>query len=86
MFVDGRLARIRVRASADAYNDVVALLQNEYGAPSSTLRDTIKSPAGRLQRVRKRWLTPGGSVAIFDPSGNRDELSLRYSTAAARTP
>ncbi|MGH6957264.1 MAG: hypothetical protein ACREEW_11435 [Caulobacteraceae bacterium] len=82
LFEGGRLTQIEFTASTDAYDDVVKLLTSRYGAPSSTLRDQMRSPLGKLARVRQTWRADGGEVELVDPAAGFGDLAVRYVGAA----
>lgn len=80
-FAGGRLSEIDFTTSIDAYNDVVARLTAEYGAPVTIVRDVARTATVRLPRVRQVWRTAGGSVSLTDPSSDPLRLSVRFADA-----
>ncbi len=83
-FTSGRLGEIDFTASTDAYNDIVARLTRDYGAPTSTLRDVMRTSLGRFQRVRQTWQTADGIVTLTDPTDDPVRLSVRIAGASVR--
>jgi hypothetical protein len=75
-FVGGRLREIDFTASIDAYNDIAAQLTREYGPPATTVRDVLRTSAGRFPRVRQTWRGPGG-VSLTDPTNDPLRLGVR---------
>lgn len=78
LFARGRLTEIQFDASIDAYDDVMNLLTKSYGPPTATIRDSIRSSIGRLERVRQAWRTPGGTIRLDDPSPTLTGMIVRF--------
>jgi hypothetical protein len=76
LFDHGRLSEIRFDAPIDAFSDVMVMLRNQYGAPISTVRDSVPTPDGRLARVTDVWRTVDGAVTLTDPSAELTQLSV----------
>ena len=83
LFVKGRLADIRYRASRDAFDRVTARLKAAYGPPRAVVRDEVSTEIGRLERVHMSWSTPAGSAVLTDPADARLDLAVELSS---RTP
>jgi hypothetical protein len=79
-FIRGRLVEIRFTASVDAYNDVTALLERQYGPPNETTRDAACNTDGCFARVIQTWRSPSGGIVLVDPSD--DPAQLRVSDSA----
>ncbi|QUD89520.1 hypothetical protein [Phenylobacterium montanum] len=78
-FSQNRLVKIEFRTSVDAFDDVVAQFQKQYGAASRTSRDDVRAGDGlALPRVRVLWRLRKGTVEVTDPSSvpNLLEVSL----------
>jgi hypothetical protein len=76
-FRDGRLASISYQVSVDAFDDIVARLRAEAGAPAVIQRDQVKTAMGeKIPRVRMNWRTPTGSVLLTDPANRQNRLSV----------
>lgn len=82
-FAGGRLREIDFTASIDAYNNIVARLTREYGAPAVTVRDEMRTGAGRFPRVRRIWRASGGVVTLTDPTDDPLRLSVRIASVPA---
>ena len=82
-FVGGRLAGIRFRTTVDAFNQVMAVLQQGYGPPQRIVRDSVRIEGVALPRVRASWRTAGGIVTLTDPSPNPERLEVRLGAASA---
>lgn len=67
VFDRSRLSAIRFRAPIDAFSDAVAILEGKYGPPTGIVRDTVRTPDGRLARVTETWRTAGGEIQLVDP-------------------
>jgi hypothetical protein len=76
-FTGGRLSEVDFTASVDAYNDIVARLTHDYGAPTATIRGFTRTSAGRFAQVRQTWRADGGVVTLTDPTNNPLRLSVR---------
>ncbi|HLY78814.1 MAG TPA: hypothetical protein VKQ70_05540, partial [Caulobacteraceae bacterium] len=76
MFDQGRLGEIRYDAPVDAFSDVMVMLRGQYGPPSSTVRDSVQTPEGRLDRVTQVWRSVDGDVTLTDPSADPAQLSV----------
>ena len=83
LFVRGRLVEIRFKASIDAYNDVAAMLEHQYGPPSATTREDAPAADGRLARVIQRWRSPLGEIVLADPSDEPTQLRVSLSASGA---
>lgn len=81
-FAGDRLAEIDYTASIDAYDDIVARLSGKYGSPATTVRDVMRTPAGRFPRVRQTWRTGSGVVSLDDPTDNPLRLGVRMASAS----
>jgi hypothetical protein len=80
---------IDFNASVDAYDDVVAMLEKNFGAPTLTVRDKVRTSIGFFPRVRQTWRTSGGNVSLIDPGADPVQLSVRFTapqTALAAAP
>jgi hypothetical protein len=89
LFVAGRMHEIDFNASVDAYDDVVAMLEKNFGAPTLTVRDKVRTSIGFFPRVRQTWRTSGGNVSLIDPGADPVQLSVRFTapqTALAAAP
>jgi hypothetical protein len=82
-FSGGRLGEVDFTASIDAYNDIVDRLSRDYGAPTATLRDEVRTPAGSFARVRQTWRTAAGVVSLTDPTDDPLRLSVRIADTGA---
>lgn len=82
-FADGRLAEVAYTASIDAYDDITARLTRKYGPPVQTIRDMLKTTAGRFRRVRQTWRTPSGVVRLDDPTADPLRLGVRIESGGA---
>jgi DNA-binding MarR family transcriptional regulator len=84
-FVGGRLARITLRASADAYDTLVARGAALYGAQPMIHRGTIRLGAHDLPSVEARWTSPASSMRITDPAdrGVNLKVAIQAGPAAA---
>ena len=81
LFVAGRLDEIDFDASVDAYSDVMAMLKQDFGAPTRTVRDSVRTSMGPFPRVRQTWRTPGGDISLVDPALDPVQLSVRFVAA-----
>ncbi|MGH6964884.1 MAG: hypothetical protein ACREE0_10390 [Phenylobacterium sp.] len=81
-FRDGRLAQIAYRLSVDAYESTVARLDARFGSASRVLRDTVRTPDGRLARVTRTWTAPGGVAQLVDPVAPYAQIEVRLSGPA----
>lgn len=79
-FVQGRLASVEYRVSADVFDDLTNRLTKSYGQPTSMVRDSVRTEAGAFPRVRESWKTPRGVLQVTDPVKPFNELSVRLST------
>jgi len=84
-FVRGRLAQIQFTASIDAYNNVTAMLEHQYGPPNLTKREQARGPDGRFSRVVETWRSPLGQIVLTDPSDQQTELRVSLSAANETT-
>ena len=75
-FIRGRLAEIRFEASIDAYNDVTAMLEHQYGPPNKMTRDFAHNADGRSARVTQTWWSPSGEIMLVDPSDDPTQLQV----------
>jgi len=78
-FDRGRLAEIRFRASVDAFSDVMSLLERQYGPPTATVRDEVRTPDGRFARVTQIWRTADDAITLVDPSDALTQLEVSLS-------
>ena len=78
LFVGGRLEEIDLAASIDAFNDVMAMLEQKYGPPTQTARDWTHTSMGRVARVRQTWRTAAGVVTLVDPAADPVQLTVRF--------
>jgi hypothetical protein len=76
LFDQGRLSEIRFNAPIDAFSDVMVMLRGQYGPPTSTIRDSMLTPDGRLARVKATWRTVDGDVTLTDPSAELTQLNV----------
>jgi hypothetical protein len=83
VFSGDRLTTIRIRASIDAYDTLVARLRTRYGPADRMTRDTVKTELGRTPRVIQTWTTPGGTVQLMDPVPPYTELGLSFTAGKA---
>jgi len=81
VFVGGRLAQIRYRASRDAFDDLIAILKSAYGPPRATQRDTMKTSMGRLDRVQMTWSAPTSRAVLTDPADSALDIGVQVSAA-----
>jgi hypothetical protein len=79
-FTSGRLGEVDFTASIDAYNDIVAALTREYGPPTATVRDVVRTAVGRFPRVRQTWRAAGGVVSLTDPTDDPLRLGVRIAS------
>ncbi len=85
MFDDGRLFEIQFDVSIDAFNAVMSILKHQYGPPTATNRDQVRSPDSRLARVTQIWRTAGGTIMLVDPSDRLTQLEVSL-TDIGRAP
>jgi hypothetical protein len=85
LFVAGRLDEIDFDASVDAYSDVMAMLKQDFGAPTRTVRDSVRTSMGPFPRVRQTWRTPGGDINLVDPALDPVQLSVRFTAVGQPT-
>jgi hypothetical protein len=76
VFDGGRLSEVAFRSSVDAYNDLTAVLDKDYGPPTRTAQDQVRSEIGPLRRVRQAWTTPTAQVLLVDPSADPTKLGV----------
>ncbi len=79
-FVGDRLSRIEFRTSIDAFNDVVAWLDQTYGGESETLRAQTQRRGAVEYRVTKIWRLAGGSIQLVDPSSAPNQLEVIFTS------
>jgi hypothetical protein len=84
LFVGGRLSEIDFSASIDAYNDVMAMLTQEYGPPTLTTRDSSRTSLGRFPSLRQTWRTPAGVVTLVDPAADPVQITVRFAGPGPR--
>jgi hypothetical protein len=77
VFEGGRLSEIQAQIADDAFEDLAAQFQADYGPPSRIVRDTTAGEIGPRPRVVETWTTPQGVAEIVDPAGAPDTLSVR---------
>jgi len=82
VFQHGDLSQIRAVLPDDAFDALMADFKQAYGAPSETLRDSVRTEIGKLPRLTETWSLPQGRIELIDPA-TPGKLSVRLTARAA---
>jgi len=78
VFVDGVLARVSYSTTIDAFDGVMARLDQTFGRPARVVRDTIRLQDGLvLPRVQMTWTNGLATIRLTDPEAPGGLMTVR---------
>lgn len=78
IFVDGVLAQVSFSTTIDAFDGVMARLDQTFGRPAEVVRDTIRLQDGLvLPRVQMTWTNGLATIRLTDPEAPGGLMHVR---------